>query len=63
MTDREPVGGADAQQPGRHAPVIVVGLVPHQPERVALEAARFAGLLGAELVCAHVDPERYVVQR
>jgi nucleotide-binding universal stress UspA family protein len=40
---------------------IVVGVTPHQPDRVIREAARFARAFDASLVCAHVDPGAYVV--
>ena len=40
---------------------VVVGVTPRQPERVVREAARLAGVFGARLVCAHVDPGSYVV--
>ncbi|GAA3605047.1 universal stress protein [Microlunatus ginsengisoli] len=40
---------------------IVVGVTPHQPDRVVREAARFARAFDASLVCAHVDPGAYVV--
>lgn len=41
---------------------ILVGVSPRHPEAVVHEAARFARAFGADLVCAHVDPSRYVVQ-
>ena len=40
---------------------IVVGVTPHQPDRVVREAAKLARAYGASLVCAHVDPGAYVV--
>lgn len=40
---------------------IVVGVTAHQPDRVVREAARFARVFDACLVCAHVDPGAYVV--
>jgi len=61
--------GADARaearsdaRPGRAGATVVVGVVPGQSERVPLAAAHFAERLGAELICAHVDAMRYVVQ-
>lgn len=40
---------------------LVVGVTPHQPPDVVRCAARFATPLDAELICAYVDPGRYVV--
>jgi nucleotide-binding universal stress UspA family protein len=39
---------------------VVVGVSPGQPPHVVLHAAQFALRFGAELVCAHVNPGRYV---
>lgn len=41
---------------------LIVGVVPGQSEKVPLAGARLANLFDAELVCAHVDAMRYVVQ-
>ncbi len=41
---------------------IVVGVTPHQPDRVVRQAARFARAFDASLVCANVDPGAYVVE-
>ena len=41
---------------------IVVGVTAHQPPVVVQTAARFARAFGIGLVCAHVDPGRYVVR-
>lgn len=43
--------------------VIVVGVVPRQPAHVLERAAEFAARFGAMLVCARVDPSRYLVER
>ena len=40
---------------------VVVGVTLQQPENVVRQAARFARLLQAVLVCAHVDRDSYVV--
>ncbi|MEO6827610.1 MAG: universal stress protein [Microbacteriaceae bacterium] len=42
--------------------VVVVGVIPGQPELVLRRAAEFAADLGARLVCASVDASRYSVQ-
>jgi len=39
---------------------VIVGVVPGEPARVAKEAARYAKVLGAPLVVAHVDVTRFV---
>jgi nucleotide-binding universal stress UspA family protein len=41
---------------------ILVGVTYGQPDVVLRQAARFARVFGASLVCAHVDPGRYVVE-
>ena len=41
---------------------VVVGVVPGQPDAVVRTAARFAASLGADLVCACVDPTRYAIE-
>ena len=43
-------------------PRIVVGVNHHQSDVVLHQAVRFAQAFGAELVCAHVDVGRYVVE-
>lgn len=40
---------------------IVVGVTPHQPDAVLLEAASFAQAFACRLVLAHVDASRFVV--
>ena len=39
---------------------VVVGVSPGQPAHVVLQAAQFAARFNAELVCAHVNPGRFV---
>jgi nucleotide-binding universal stress UspA family protein len=41
---------------------ILVGVTYGQPDVVLRQAAHFARVFGASLVCAHVDPGRYVVE-
>lgn len=41
---------------------IVVGVIPNQPDHVLLTAAGLAVKYGGELVCAHIDVERYTVE-
>ena len=41
---------------------ILVGVTYGQPDIVLRQAARFARTFDAALVCAHVDPGRYVVE-
>lgn len=41
---------------------IVVGVEPDEPAVVLLTAAAFARRFGARLLCAYVDPSRFVVQ-
>ncbi|MCQ9164295.1 MULTISPECIES: universal stress protein [unclassified Arthrobacter] len=48
-----------AQQP--RAALVLAGVFPGQSPDVVGEAARLAAALGAELVCAYVNPGRYVV--
>jgi len=43
-------------------PRILVGVTYGQPDTVLRHAAHFARTFGAALVCAHVDPGRYVVE-
>jgi len=40
---------------------VIVGVLPGQPDAVVLEAATFAQRFDAELVCAHVDVDRYMI--
>jgi nucleotide-binding universal stress UspA family protein len=41
---------------------ILVGVTYGQPDTVLRHAAHFARTFGATLICAHVDPGRYVVE-
>lgn len=43
--------------------VLVVGVMPQQPDRVLNEAIRFATILHARLVLASVDTTRYTTRR
>jgi nucleotide-binding universal stress UspA family protein len=47
------------ESPGRGG--ILAAVVPGQPRAVLEQAARLADDLGLPLVCANVDPDRYVV--
>ncbi|WP_051973262.1 universal stress protein [Cryobacterium sp. MLB-32] len=40
---------------------VIVGVIPGQPDAVVLQAATFARRFNAELVCASVDVNRYMV--
>lgn len=42
-------------------PKVIIGVVPAQSDAVLLMAAEFARRFDADLVCAFVDPGRYVV--
>ncbi|WEO77181.1 universal stress protein [Cryobacterium sp. SO2] len=46
----------------RTPPPVVVGVTSGQPDAVVLAAAEFATRFGAELICAAVDPSRYVLE-
>ena len=41
---------------------ILVGVTYGQPDTVLRHAAHFARTFGAALICAHVDPGRYVIE-
>ena len=41
-------------------PPVVVGVSPGQPVHIVEHAARFARAFGAELICAHVNPGRFM---
>jgi len=41
---------------------VLLGVTRGQPDVALIRAARFARKFGSELVCAHVDPGRYVVE-
>ncbi len=47
--------GGSGRQP------VVVGVAPGQPDHVLRDAARFARQFDAELICAYVDADRFVV--
>ncbi|GAB3033844.1 hypothetical protein GCM10027052_09120 [Parafrigoribacterium mesophilum] len=49
----------DSNDRGKRSGYIIVGVVPHQSDLVVTQAADLAADLGAELVCAFVDRERY----
>jgi len=51
----DPTAGTEAPRGG-----VIVGVVPDQPARVVKEAARYAALLSAPLLVAHVDVTRFV---
>ncbi len=41
---------------------VLLGVTRTQPDVALIRAARFASKFGSQLVCAHVDPGRYVVE-
>lgn len=58
MTDSDvPHGVHDEAVPQR---AVIVGAIPDQPERVLREAARYASMMSAPLIVAHVDVSRFV---
>jgi nucleotide-binding universal stress UspA family protein len=48
-------------EPAASGQYVVVGVFPGQPDRVVREAAVFAARFHAELVCAQVEQNRYLV--
>ena len=46
----------------RTPPPVVVGVTSGQPDAVVLAASEFAAQFGAELICASVDPSRYMLE-
>lgn len=52
-----------ADNEDHEARTLVVGVVREQPDDVVRQAIRFAGMLGASLVLATVDPTQYTVGR
>jgi nucleotide-binding universal stress UspA family protein len=46
----------------RSPPPIVVGVMSGQPDAVVLAASEIATQFGAELICAAVDPSRYLIE-
>lgn len=51
----------DQAQPTPRQACVLAGVFPGQPRAVVHEAATLAAALGHELVCAYVNPGRYVV--
>lgn len=43
-------------------PPVIVGVTAGQPDAVVLAASEFAAQFGAELICAAVDPSRFVLE-
>jgi len=41
---------------------VLLGVSRGQPDIALIRAARFAAKFGSQLVCAHVDPGRYVIE-
>jgi nucleotide-binding universal stress UspA family protein len=41
---------------------VLLGVTRGQPDIALIRAARFAAKFGSQLVCAHVDPGRYVIE-
>ncbi|ASD23529.1 hypothetical protein B7495_16570 [Cryobacterium sp. LW097] len=46
----------------RTHPPVVVGVTAGQPDAVLLAASEFAAQFGAELICASVDPSRFMLE-
>jgi len=46
----------------RTPPPVIVGVTSGQPDAVVLAASEFAARFGAELICATVDPSRYMLE-
>lgn len=46
----------------RTPPPVVVGVTSGQPDAVVLAASEFAAQFNAELICASVDPSRYMLE-
>lgn len=59
MADEQAVSGEAGDMEALHGAVIA-GVTPEHSTRVITEAARYAKLLGAPLVVAHVDVTRFV---
>jgi nucleotide-binding universal stress UspA family protein len=60
MTDTDPTPTDEAVQNSALQKAVIVGMQPGQAARVLHEAARYASLLQAPLVVAHVDVTRFV---
>jgi len=58
MADRNDPHGLDEESVPQGA--VIVGVIPEQPDRVLREAARYAALMSAPLIVAHVDVTRFV---
>ncbi len=58
MTDSDEPRGVDDEAVPQRA--VIVGVIPDQPERVLREAARYASMMSAPLIVAHVDVSRFV---
>lgn len=58
MTDSDDPHGVDDEAVPQRA--VIVGAIPDQPERVLREAARYASMMSAPLIVAHVDVSRFV---
>lgn len=60
MTDNTSTPSEEAAQNAALQKAVIVGMQPDQSRRVLDEAVRYARLLGAPLVVAHVDVTRFV---
>jgi nucleotide-binding universal stress UspA family protein len=60
MTDEASETAAAAEDAAHLQGAVIAGVVPDQSTRVLKEAARYAKLLNAPLVVAHVDVTRFV---
>lgn len=60
MTDQASSPSDEASQNAALQKAVIVGMQPDQAPHVLQEAARYAKLLGAPLVVAHVDVTRFV---
>ena len=60
MTDEASEVTDEAGRDARLHGAVIAGVVPGEPARVVKEAARYAKVLGAPLIIAHVDVTRFV---
>ncbi|MDT0156088.1 universal stress protein [Microbacterium sp. ARD32] len=60
MSDSTPTASDEAAQNAALQNAVIAGIQPGQPAHVLAEALRYAKLLGAPLVVAHVDVTRFV---
>ena len=60
MSDSTPTPSDESVQNSELHGAVIVGMQPDQAPRVLQEAVRYATLLGAPLVVAHVDVTRFV---